>query len=80
MEGKVCPRHNRLGQNLPQRHHGRFRLLEPSLVQQSLDSNIQLLGSKEWQNNQILGGRLATKTQNGETRQGGTPTGVDHAR
>jgi hypothetical protein len=39
MEGKVCPGHSRQGQNLLQRNQGRFSHLEPSLVQQSLDSD-----------------------------------------
>jgi hypothetical protein len=62
MEGKVCPEHKRMGKNLLQRHQGGFSHMEPSLAQQSLDPDTHLLGSKEWQNSQILGGRLATGT------------------
>jgi hypothetical protein len=40
-----------------------------------MDLDTQLLGNKEWENRLILGGCLATGTQNGKTRPGGTPIG-----
>jgi hypothetical protein len=50
------------------------------MVQQSMDSNTQLLGNQEWQNNQILGGRLEIGTKDGKLEQRDTPTGPHHAR
>jgi hypothetical protein len=49
-------------------------------VQQDLDPDIWILGNKEWQNHLILGGCLATGTQNGKIGSGGTPTGDDGTR
>ena len=74
MEGKVRPRHLRPGQNPLRRNQGRFNHLEPSLVQQSLDSETQILGNHEWKNNQIMGGCLETGTKDGKPRQRDTLT------
>jgi hypothetical protein len=38
------------------------------------------MGSQEWSNNQILGGGVATGTQNGKSGQGGATTRNDSAR
>jgi hypothetical protein len=80
LEGQVCPRHQQPGSNSFYGHKGGINHLESSLVQQNLDPETQLLGSEEWYNSQTLGGHVATGTQNGKPRQGGTPTGNDHAR
>jgi len=45
-----------------------------------MDSDTHLLGNKEWKDNKILGGRLATRTKDGKPGQRNTPTGPHHAR
>jgi hypothetical protein len=48
LEGQVCPGHKRTGSNSFYGHQGGINHLEPSLVQQNLGPDTQLLGSKEW--------------------------------
>jgi hypothetical protein len=51
---KYTPGHLRPGQNPLWMNQGRLNHLEPTMVQQSMDSDTQLLGNEEWKNNQIL--------------------------
>ena len=80
MEGKVCIGHPRPGQNPLWRNQGRLDHLEPSMVQQRMDSDTQLLGNQEWQNGQIMGGRLEIGTKDGKPGQRDNPTGPHHTR
>jgi hypothetical protein len=45
MEGKVCTGHSQSGHNPLWRNQGRLNHLEPSMAQQSMDLDTQLLGN-----------------------------------